>query len=159
MLNKPIIRGFLEENIAFFKFFDFSVWSQILIFWFWKFYFEKFEVKFHEKFGYREKVCHPCEKTKNFFELFSICFFWSNLKSTVVVFLDFFGRKTFFFTFLGEKHFSLLFWEKNIFLYFFGRKTIFLYFFGRKTIRPLFNPGVVVSTLPGGSLLKLTVTT
>ena len=107
----------------FFKFFDFSVWSQILIFWFWKFYFEKFEVKFHEKFGYREKVCHPCEKTKNFFELFSICFFWSNLKSTVVVFLDFFGRKTFFFTFLGEKYFSLLFWEKNHFSLLFWEKN------------------------------------
>ena len=118
--------------MVFFKFFDFSVWSQILIFWFWKFYFEKFEVKFHEKFGYREKVCHPCEKTKNFFELFSICFFWSNLKSTVVVFLDFFGRKTFFFTFLGEKHFSLLFWEKKVFLYFFGRKTFFFTFLGEK---------------------------
>jgi hypothetical protein len=70
------------------------------------------------------------------FEKYSSCFsllFWEKN-----IFLYFFGRKTFFFTFLGEKRFSLLFWEKN---------------------RPLFNPGVVVSTLQGGSLLKLTVTT
>jgi len=49
------------ENMIFSSFL-LSVGSQILIFWFWRFYFEKFEVKFHEKFGYREKVCNPSEK-------------------------------------------------------------------------------------------------
>ena len=52
----------LRAKIWFFSSFLLSVGSQILIFWFWRFYFEKFEVKFHEKFGYREKVCNPSEK-------------------------------------------------------------------------------------------------
>ena len=51
-----------RKNMIFFSSFLLSVGSQILIFWFWRFYFEKFEVKFHEKFGYREKVCNPSEK-------------------------------------------------------------------------------------------------
>ena len=110
----------LRAKIWFFSSFLLSVGSQILIFWFWKFYFEKFEVKFHEKFGYGEKVCHPCEKTKNsfwvifylfllkLFEKYSSCFSWLFWEKNI--FLDFFGRKIFFFTFLGEKqsdHYSI----------------------------------------------------
>ena len=53
----------LRVIIWFYPSFLSPVWCQILNFWFWKFHFEKFEVKFHEKFGYREKVCNPHEKT------------------------------------------------------------------------------------------------
>ena len=104
-----------------------------LLFGFESFILIKIEVKFHEKFGYREKVCHPCEKTKNsfgvifylfllkLFEKYSSCFSWLFWEKNI--FLYFFGRKTFFFTFLGEKYFSLLFWEKNHFSLLFWEKN------------------------------------
>ena len=68
----------LRAKIWFFSSFLLSVGSQILIFWFWKFYFEKFEVKFHEKFGYREKVCNPSEKKSDPYRVLPKSTLWMN---------------------------------------------------------------------------------